>query len=266
MCKYKSVPRLNWLLSASLGALQGPLIPRMLPARCVLRSWRHIKLLWMYDHSVSGCSWNFTLQGSWRVEHQDVHAIIIITFIIIIIWLQYPKKINDSLVALLHPSPSCSTCLQLTIPICLTSFSTYSFHLPLGLPLGRFWCKLFWYIFLVLLASSILSIYDVAVSKTYHCQFDVVCTVHHLTICIWTNKMHKILVIRIYFPLGALHVSDCISSPSGATFISRTSHLVYAGICRHHIPAYTKCDVQLIKAVPDDGLTETETCRAFNGK
>ena len=73
--------------------------------------------------------------------------------------------------------------------------------------------------------------------------------------------MHKILVIRLYFPLNALHVSDCISPSSGATFISCTSHLVYAGICRYHmsgsrvaiatqqpdVPAYTKCDVQLIK-------------------
>ena len=33
-----------------------------------------------------------------------------------------------------------------------------------------------------------------------------------------------------------------------------------------HIPAYTKCDVQLIKVAPDDGLTESETCRASNGK
>ena len=47
-----------------------------------------------------------------------------------------------------------------------------------------------------------------------------------------TNKMHKILVIRLYFPLDALHVSDYISPSSGATFISCTSHLVYAGtIC-----------------------------------
>ena len=30
--------------------------------------------------------------------------------------------------------------------------------------------------------------------------------------------MHKILVIRLYFPLGALHVSDYISPSSGATF------------------------------------------------
>ena len=59
--------------------------------------------------------------------------------------------------------------------------------------------------------------------------------------------MHKVLVIRVYFPL--------------ATFISCTSHLVYAGISRYvwllcgyshttatrMVPAYTKCDVQLIK-------------------
>ena len=73
--------------------------------------------------------------------------------------------------------------------------------------------------------------------------------------------MHKILVIRLYFLLDALHVSDCISPSSGATFISCTSHLVYAGICLYHtsgccvaiatqqpdVLAYTKCDVQLIK-------------------
>ena len=53
--------------------------------------------------------------------------------------------------------------------------------------------------------------------------------------------MHKILVIRLYFLLVALHVSDCISPSSGATFISRT--LLW------YMPVYadTKCDVQLIK-------------------
>ena len=80
--------------------------------------------------------------------------------------------------------------------------------------------------------------------------------------------MHKILVIRLYFLLYALHVSDCISPSSGATFISCTSHLVYAGICwyvlllcgyshttaRRMVPAYTKCDVQLTKVAPEDGL------------
>ena len=85
----------------------------------------------------------------------------------------------------------------------------------------------------------------------------------------YTNKMHKILVIRLYFPLDALHVSDYISPSSGATFISCTSHMpVYgnmSGCCvaitsqqpdvwYRHIPAYTKCDVQLIKFAPEDGL------------
>ena len=54
--------------------------------------------------------------------------------------------------------------------------------------------------------------------------------------------MDKILVIRLYFPLNALHVSGCISPSSGANFIGCTSHLVYAGTIRvavvwyQHIP------------------------------
>ena len=69
--------------------------------------------------------------------------------------------------------------------------------------------------------------------------------------------MHKILVNRLYFPLDALHVSDYISPSSGATFISCTSHLVYAD---------TKCDVQLIKVAADGGLIQSETCIAPNRK
>ena len=37
-------------------------------------------------------------------------------------------------------------------------------------------------------------------------------------------------------------------------------------IATRMVPAYTKCDVQLIKVAPDDGLTQSETCRASNGK
>ena len=77
--------------------------------------------------------------------------------------------------------------------------------------------------------------------------------------------MHKIFVIRLYFPLDALHVSDYISPSSGVTFISCTLHLVYAdtsGSCL----ACTKCDVQLIKFAPNDGLIYSKTCRASNGK
>ena len=50
--------------------------------------------------------------------------------------------------------------------------------------------------------------------------------------------MHRILVIRLYFALDALHVSD----------YSHTTD-------RRMVPAYTKCDVQLIKVAPDDGIT-----------
>ena len=53
--------------------------------------------------------------------------------------------------------------------------------------------------------------------KTSINQFGVVCTVHHPTIRIKTNRMQNILVIRLYFLLDALHVSDYISPSSGAT-------------------------------------------------
>ena len=89
--------------------------------------------------------------------------------------------------------------------------------------------------------------------------------------------MHKILVLRLYFPLDALHVSDCISPSSGANFISCTSHIpVYAGTIlvaiatiQPHVSAYTgiyqiRCTAY--KVAPDDGLTQSETCRAPNGK
>ena len=76
--------------------------------------------------------------------------------------------------------------------------------------------------------------------------------------------MHKILVIRLYFPLDALHVSDSVSPSSGATFISCISHVVYAetfGCCvaittqQPDVSAYTGiCDIQLIKVATDDGL------------
>ena len=94
--------------------------------------------------------------------------------------------------------------------------------------------------------------------------------------------MHKILVIRLYFSLDALRVLDSVRPSSGATFISCTSHLVYAdtsGYCvaigrtvlpiatqQSYLSAYTKCDVQLIKVAPDDGLIQSETCRASNEK
>ena len=74
--------------------------------------------------------------------------------------------------------------------------------------------------------------------------------------------MHKILVIRLYFLLDALHVSDYISPSSGPIFLSYTSQ-------QPDVPAYTgiyqtRCTVY--KVAPDDGLIQSETCRASNGK
>ena len=93
--------------------------------------------------------------------------------------------------------------------------------------------------------------------------------------------MHKSLVIRLYFLLDALHVSDCISPHLGATFVSCITHLVYAGTivwllfgyrhttARRMVQAYTgvyqmRCTAY--KVAPDDGLIQSETCRASNGK
>ena len=56
--------------------------------------------------------------------------------------------------------------------------------------------------------------------------------------------MRKILVIRLYFPLDALHVSNSVSPSSGAIFYKL---YIAFGICRYHTSACTKCDVQLIK-------------------
>ena len=76
--------------------------------------------------------------------------------------------------------------------------------------------------------------------------------------------MHKILVIRLYFPLDALHVSDYISPSSGATFCKL---YIAFGTCRYHtsgscvaiaiVSAYTgiyqmRCTAY--KVAPGDGL------------
>jgi hypothetical protein len=88
--------------------------------------------------------------------------------------------------------------------------------------------------------------------------------------------MHKIFVIRLYFALDALHVSDYISPSSVANFISCTSYLVNSDTCGSCVTIATKgagvsghtgiCDVQLIKVATDNGLIKSETCRASNAK
>ena len=65
--------------------------------------------------------------------------------------------------------------------------------------------------------------------------------------------MHKIIVITLYFPLDALHVSDCISPSSGAFGICRYMPVPYVWLLYDYsqqqpdVSTYTKCDVQLIK-------------------
>ena len=66
----------------------------------------------------------------------------------LLLWVHYPRSISRFLAAGLDTSLSCATGLQLTAYIFLMSFSTSSFYLALG----RFWCKLARYIFLVFLA------------------------------------------------------------------------------------------------------------------
>ena len=71
--------------------------------------------------------------------------------------------------------------------------------------------------------------------------------------------MHKILVIRLYFPLYAVHVSDCISPSLGAIlykfYVAVWYMPTYTGIYHMRCTAY--------KVAPDDGLIQFETCRAY---
>ena len=63
--------------------------------------------------------------------------------------------------------------------------------------------------------------------------------------------MYKILVIRRYFPLDALHVSDYISPSSGATFYML--YIVF-GICRYH---KSGCCVVIATQQPDRHILNT---------
>jgi hypothetical protein len=94
--------------------------------------------------------------------------------------------------------------------------------------------------------------------------------------------MHKILVIRLYFNIRSTCFGLYQSIFRSNLFISSMSYLVCAGVCRYHtsdccvaiatqqpdvwyrlIPAHTKCDVQLIKIAPEDGVIQFETSRAY---
>ena len=58
-----------------------------------------------------------------------------------------------------------------------------------------------------------------------------------------------------------------IRSPDRAARSESLCRLRYSHTtARRMVPAYSKCDAQLIKVAPDDGLTQSETCRASNRK
>ena len=65
--------------------------------------------------------------------------------------------------------------------------------------------------------TSIENIYHLSIFSCVRCPHNPVKIV---TVCIQTNKMHKVLVSRLYFLVDALHVSDYIS-PSSAFVICR---------------------------------------------
>jgi len=71
---------------------------------------------------------------------------------LLLLLLHCPRRVSTSLVILLHVFQSCTTSVQLTVPIFLVSFSTSSSHLALRFPPVLL---LVWFIFLVFLPSSI---------------------------------------------------------------------------------------------------------------
>ena len=72
--------------------------------------------------------------------------------------------------------------------------------------------------------------------------------------------MHKILLIRLYFSLMFYMFRTILVHHQEQLY----ELYIAFGICRYHtsghatatrmVPAYTKCDVQLIKIAPEDGL------------
>jgi hypothetical protein len=62
--------------------------------------------------------------------------------------------------------------------------------------------------------------------------------------------MHKILVIRLYFLLDTIHVSDCV-----LPITTQQPDVWYR---------YVRCTAY--KLAPDDGLTESESCTVSNRK
>ena len=92
-----------------------------------------------------------------------------------------------------------------------------------------------------------------------------VCIVSTWTNSVASSKMHKILMISLYF-----HYTLCMFR----TVLVHHEEQLYKlyivfGICQYvwsDVLVYTKYDVQLTNVDPEDGQIQSETCRAFNEK
>ena len=124
--------------------------------------------------------------------------------LILLLWLYYPRRVSATPVSLLHPSLSYATCLQLTIPIFLMSFFTSSLHLALGLPVGCFWCKLAWYIFLVFHhPSRLISMVKLFLALLHRvwCHVSMYCS-----ICTWVFVLHGCYKMYLFLEAFICHI------------------------------------------------------------
>ena len=87
----------------------------------------------------------------WRGHRSELSTEHWLPLLLLLLLLHCPRRVSTSLVILLHVFQSCTTSLQLTVPIFLVSFFTSTSHLALRFPLVLL---LVWFIFLVFLALS----------------------------------------------------------------------------------------------------------------
>ena len=131
--------------------------------------------------------------------------------------LHCPRTVSTSLVILLHVSLSCTTSLQLTVPIFLVSFFTSTSHLALRFPLVLL---LVWFIFLVFLASSIRCRCSIHLSCCSSITVPVLSTSSYnfsssifVLIFYWLSSSTGIKIILNILPSKVMHVFPPDSHP-----------------------------------------------------
>ena len=87
-----------------------------------------------------------------------------------------------------------------------------------------------------------------------------------------TKMKQSLKVSKDYVPQNSNYILETFHGPKFFRPQNFSYRLSLLHQRRRHIlvhpqePVYTKCDVQLIKVAPYDGLIQSETCRASNGK